>query len=125
MDTLAWFFFKLLVFGYVEDLGTGIAFQLPGGLHWKICVEVNLRVIYCSVHFIQNCIGIAEVPGYFNIECFFIVFGTLFLVLELVVLSPLHTYVQIGMGEIKLILRMTINLLKVYFFRSGAENHIK
>ena len=41
MDTLAWFFFKLLIFGYVEDLETGIAFQLPGGLHWKIFVEVN------------------------------------------------------------------------------------
>lgn len=41
MDTFAWFFFKLLVFGYVEDLGTGLAFQLRGGLRWRIYVEVN------------------------------------------------------------------------------------
>ena len=40
MNTLAWFFFKLLVFGYVEDIKTGTAFRLPGGLNWKIFVEV-------------------------------------------------------------------------------------
>ena len=40
MNTLAWFFFKLLVFGYVEDLDTGMAFRLPGGLSWRIFLEV-------------------------------------------------------------------------------------
>ena len=49
MDTLAWFFFKLLVFGYVEDLETGMAFQLPGGLHRKIFVEVSCFYVECCI----------------------------------------------------------------------------
>ena len=40
MNTLAWFFFKLLVFEYIEDSETGMAFRLPGGYQWKIFVEV-------------------------------------------------------------------------------------
>lgn len=40
MNTLAWFFFKLLVFEYVEDSETGMAFRLPGGHQWKIFIEV-------------------------------------------------------------------------------------
>jgi len=43
MNTLAWFFFKLLVFGYVEDLETGLAFRLPGGLKWRIYIEVMIN----------------------------------------------------------------------------------
>jgi len=45
MDTLAWFFFKLLVFGYVEDLETGLAFRLRGGLRWRIYVEVTIASV--------------------------------------------------------------------------------
>ena len=41
MNTLAWFFFKLLVFEYVEDSETGMAFRLPGGHKWKIFIEVT------------------------------------------------------------------------------------
>ena len=41
MSTLAWFFFDLLIFGYVEDLETGVAFRLPGGLQWRLFVEVQ------------------------------------------------------------------------------------
>ena len=41
MNTLAWFFFKLLVFEYVEDLKTGMTFRLPGGQKWKIFIEVT------------------------------------------------------------------------------------
>ena len=40
MNTLAWFFFKLLIFEYIEDSGTEMAFRLPGGHCWKIFVEV-------------------------------------------------------------------------------------
>ena len=40
MNTLAWFFFKLLAFEYIEDAETGLAFRLPGGYQWKIFVEV-------------------------------------------------------------------------------------
>ena len=42
LNTLAWFFFKLLVYEYMEDLETGITFRLPGGHHWKIFVEVAI-----------------------------------------------------------------------------------
>ena len=45
---LAWFFCKLLLFGYVEDLDTGMAFRLPGGLQWKIFVEVR----YCTYTYV-------------------------------------------------------------------------
>ena len=45
MNTLAWFFFKLLVFEYVEDLETGITFQLPGGYCWKIFIEVTIAEV--------------------------------------------------------------------------------
>ena len=40
MNTLAWFFFKLLVFEYVEDSETGMVFRLPGGHQWRIFIEV-------------------------------------------------------------------------------------
>jgi len=41
MNILAWFFFKLLVFEYIEDSETGMAFRLPGGHRWKIFIEVR------------------------------------------------------------------------------------
>lgn len=44
MNTLAWFFFKLLVFEYIEDPATGMAFRLPGGHCWKIVVEVLIII---------------------------------------------------------------------------------
>ena len=47
MNTLAWFFFRLLVFEYIEDPETGTAFRLPGGQQWKIFIEVqNYNIIY-------------------------------------------------------------------------------
>ena len=46
MNTLAWFFFKLLIFEYMEDLETGITFRLPGGYHWKIFVEVTINNMF-------------------------------------------------------------------------------
>ena len=59
MNTLAWFFFKLFVFGYVEDLETGIAFRLPGGLTWRIYIEVFfvLRTCFESINFSRNFYG--------------------------------------------------------------------
>ena len=41
MNTLAWFFFRLLVFEYIEDSETGMAFRLSGGQQWKIFIEVH------------------------------------------------------------------------------------
>ena len=40
INTLAWFFFKLLIFEYVEDSETGMAFRLPGGHQWRLFIEV-------------------------------------------------------------------------------------
>ena len=45
MNTLSWFFLKLLVFEYIEDSGTGMTFRLPGGQQWKLFVEV-INVIF-------------------------------------------------------------------------------
>ena len=39
-DSLNWFFFHLLVVGYVEDEKTGRSFALLRGISWKIYIEV-------------------------------------------------------------------------------------
>ena len=44
IDKVGWFFFQLLVTGYVEDIESGECFQLPVGLKWKIYVEVSMRL---------------------------------------------------------------------------------
>ena len=49
MDTLAWFFFKLLVFEYIEEPGSGMAFRLPAGHCWKIFVEVLPMLLDCKI----------------------------------------------------------------------------
>ena len=41
MDVIAWFFFDLLVLGYVEDPDTGLSFRIPGGLEWAVYIEVS------------------------------------------------------------------------------------
>ena len=40
MEITGWFFFNLLILGYVEDRGTGLSFCIPGGLQWAIYIEV-------------------------------------------------------------------------------------
>ena len=45
MEVLGWFFFDLLVLGYVEDKDTGLSFHLPAGLNWVVYVEVPSRDI--------------------------------------------------------------------------------
>ena len=40
MGVIGWFFFDLLILGYVEDPVTGKSFRIPGGLHWAIYIEV-------------------------------------------------------------------------------------
>lgn len=39
-ETISWFFFDLLILGYVEDPSTGTSFRIPGGLEWAIYIEV-------------------------------------------------------------------------------------
>ena len=41
MEVIGWFFFDLLILGYVEDPVTGRSFRVPGGLQWAIYIEVN------------------------------------------------------------------------------------
>ena len=43
IEAIGWFFFDLLILGYVEDRNTGLSFRLPGGLDWVIYVEVPSR----------------------------------------------------------------------------------
>ena len=43
MKMIGWFFFDLFLLGYVEDFKTGLSFRLPGGLQWKVYIEVNLQ----------------------------------------------------------------------------------
>ena len=40
LDTIGWFFYHLLVLGYVEDPVTGTSYRLPGGQDWVIYIEV-------------------------------------------------------------------------------------
>ena len=40
IDSINWFFFDLLILGYVEDSLTGNNFRFPGGLEWSVYVEV-------------------------------------------------------------------------------------
>ena len=40
LDTIGWFFYHLLVLGYVEDQATGTSFRFPGGQEWAIYIEV-------------------------------------------------------------------------------------
>ena len=59
MEVIGWFFFDLLMLGYVEDSETGLSFRIPGGLAWAVYVEVcvcfgiwNEVLNYLSVYFI-------------------------------------------------------------------------
>ena len=44
MEVIGWFFFDLLILGYVEDFNTGLSFRIPGGKAWAIYVEVCVCV---------------------------------------------------------------------------------
>ena len=46
MDSIAWFFFKLLIYEHVEDVQTGMAFRLPGGYKWNIYIEVSFCLFF-------------------------------------------------------------------------------
>ena len=53
MEVIGWFFFDLLILGYVEDPVTGKSFRVPGGLQWAIYIEVSVQrtfVYSCYIH---------------------------------------------------------------------------
>jgi hypothetical protein len=41
IEGVRWFFFSLLILGYVEEANCGMSFQFPTGLSWRIYVEVS------------------------------------------------------------------------------------
>ena len=45
IESISWFFFDLLIIGYVEDNNTGLSFCLPAELNWKIFIEVKNNII--------------------------------------------------------------------------------
>ena len=45
VQMIGWFFFDLFLLGYVEDPDTGLSFRLPGGLQWKVYIEVILVLL--------------------------------------------------------------------------------
>ena len=49
MEVTGWFFFDLLLLGYVEDRETGLSFRIPGGLQWAIYVEVCMYVFMYNI----------------------------------------------------------------------------
>lgn len=40
MDSIGWFFYHLLVLGYIEDPATGTSYRLPGGRALAVYIEV-------------------------------------------------------------------------------------
>lgn len=51
-DTLAWFFFQLLLLNYVEDKKSGESFSLLKGIEWQIYIEVSsifTRLSFCEL----------------------------------------------------------------------------
>ena len=42
IESISWFFFDLLIIGYIEDNDTGLSFCLPAELNWKIYIEVRI-----------------------------------------------------------------------------------
>ena len=50
MEVIGWFFFDLLMLGYVEDSDSGQSFRIPGGLAWAIYVEVCVSVNISYIH---------------------------------------------------------------------------
>ena len=53
MEVIGWFFFDLLMLGYVEDFKTGLSFRIPGGQAWaiyvEVCVSVSVSVCVLSI----------------------------------------------------------------------------
>ena len=41
VEAIGWFFFDLLLLGYVEDPETGLSFRIPSSLEWTLYIEVR------------------------------------------------------------------------------------
>lgn len=49
MQILNWFFFEMLLIGYVEDSKTGMCFHYPEDLEWTVYIEVKLILKYVMI----------------------------------------------------------------------------
>ena len=49
LQMIEWFFFDLLILGYVEDRNSGMSFHLPVNLQWTVYVEVSIHTFFVSV----------------------------------------------------------------------------
>ena len=48
MSKVGWFFFDLLVLGYVEDPSSGKSFHFPANHSWKLFIEVSYTITFGS-----------------------------------------------------------------------------
>ena len=61
MDKIGWFFFDLLLLGYVEDKATGTSFHVPGELGLTVFAEVSN---VCSMS--EDCFKFFSISGTYN-----------------------------------------------------------
>ena len=63
MKQVGWFFFDLLVLGYVEDPSSGKSFHFPANLSWKLFIEVR-HTIWFLCWFGNECVFVVvQVPS--------------------------------------------------------------
>ena len=56
MEIVRWFFFELLILGYVEDPATGLSFHFPAGLSWALYTEVYSSIMEVILMLIKVCV---------------------------------------------------------------------
>ena len=62
MNKVGWFFFDLLVLGYVEDPSSGKSFHFPANRSWKLFIEVSYTITFASsIECVQTCV--VQVPS--------------------------------------------------------------
>ena len=67
MKEVGWFFFDLLVLGYVEDPSSGKSFHFPANLSWKLFIEVIAIIFFnCKISYVQA--GMRFVFFYFVVQ---------------------------------------------------------
>ena len=62
MNKVGWFFFDLLVLGYVEDPSSGKSFHFPANHSWKLFIEVSYTITFASsIECLHTCV--VQVPS--------------------------------------------------------------
>ena len=63
MKGVRWFFFELLILGYVEDPATGLSFHSPAGLSWALYIEVQYGAILMAYITVTEVLCSQQVPS--------------------------------------------------------------